>query len=179
MAEKNIRNTHPNNLGISQIFICLHPIPSGLLFDLCILELANCSQSRNYLVPCFPDPLQPDPLQPDPLLPRSPLVSCLLSSVFCVLPSPLRPLVSYWPRPALYICRDSSTNPPLFCKTNPMSKIGKMNRSPATQKTYGNKQRTMNNERCSKQTQSNPIPPPPNFAAPAHHPHQASLQTTQ
>jgi len=31
----------------------------------------------------------------------------------------------------------------------------------------------------AKQTQSKPIPLPPNFAAPAHYLHEASLQTTQ
>jgi len=45
MPEKTIKNTHPNNLGILQFWI--------LPFDFCILELANCSQSRNYLPPLF------------------------------------------------------------------------------------------------------------------------------
>jgi hypothetical protein len=40
--------------------------------------------------------------------------------------------------------------------------MGKMTISTATLKAYANKQRTMNNERYSKQTQSNPIPRPAN-----------------
>jgi len=38
-------------------------------------------------------------------------------------------------------------------------KMGNINISTVTTKCYVNKQRTMNNERHSKQTQSNPIPP--------------------
>jgi len=40
-------------------------------------------------------------------------------------------------------------------------KMGKMTISTATIKAYANKQRTMNHERHSKQTQSNPIPSRP------------------
>jgi len=40
-------------------------------------------------------------------------------------------------------------------------KMGKMNISTVTTKCYVNKQRTMNHERHSKQTQSNPIPSRP------------------
>ena len=39
-------------------------------------------------------------------------------------------------------------------------KIGKISISTAILTAYVNKQRTMNNERCSKQTQSKPISPP-------------------
>jgi hypothetical protein len=52
--------------------------------------------------------------------------------------------------------KQTQTNP-----NEPNFKIGKINISTATLKSYANKQRTMNNERYSKQTQSNPIPPPP------------------
>jgi len=41
-------------------------------------------------------------------------------------------------------------------------KMGSINISTARTKAYANEQRTMSNERYSKQTQSNPIPPPPN-----------------
>jgi hypothetical protein len=37
--------------------------------------------------------------------------------------------------------------------------MGNINISTATVKAYANKQRTINNERYPKQTQSNPIPP--------------------
>jgi hypothetical protein len=40
-------------------------------------------------------------------------------------------------------------------------KMGNIDISTARAKAYANKQRTMNNERYPKQTQSNPIPPPP------------------
>jgi hypothetical protein len=39
-------------------------------------------------------------------------------------------------------------------------KMGNINISTARTKAYANKQRTMNNERYPKQTQSNPISPP-------------------
>jgi len=42
--------------------------------------------------------------------------------------------------------------------------MGNINISTARTKSYDNEQQTMNNERCSKQTQSNPIPPPPSCA---------------
>jgi len=43
-------------------------------------------------------------------------LSCLLSPVFCLLPCPpILPSLA-----ALYTCRDSSTNPPVFRKTNPI-----------------------------------------------------------
>jgi len=47
----------------------------------------------------------------------------------------------------------------IIAQNKPNFKMGKMTISPATTKSYLNEQRTMNNERCSKQTQSNPIPP--------------------
>jgi len=43
-------------------------------------------------------------------------------------------------------------------------KMGNVNISTARTRAYANKQRTMSNERHSKQTQSNPIPPPPGSA---------------
>src|SRR4030042_3669513 len=43
----------------------------------------------------------------------------------------------------------------------PNFKIGKKDISTATTTSYHNELRTMNNERYSKRTQSNPIPPPP------------------
>jgi hypothetical protein len=54
------------------------------------------------------------------------------------------------PAPPQYAIRD--TNP-----IKPNFKIGKMNISTAIIKAYANEQRTMSNERYSKQTQSNPI----------------------
>jgi len=47
----------------------------------------------------------------------------------------------------------------IIAQNKPNVKMGKMTISPATTKPYLNEQQTMNNERCSKQTQSNPIPP--------------------
>jgi len=45
----------------------------------------------------------------------------ILSPVFCLLPYlPILPILPSLP--ALYICRGSSTNRPVFCKTNPISK---------------------------------------------------------
>jgi len=55
---------------------------------------------------------------------------------------------------------------PLFMQNKANFKIGKMNISTATLKAYANKQRTMNNERYSKQTQSKPILPPQNAIRP-------------
>jgi len=46
-------------------------------------------------------------------------------------------------------------------QNKPNFKMGKMTISPATTKPYLNEQQTMNNERCSKQTQSNPKLSPP------------------
>ena len=53
-------------------------------------------------------------------------------------------------------CQESS----ITAQNKPNFKMGKMTISPVTTKPYLKEQRTMNNERCSKQTQSNPIPPP-------------------
>jgi len=69
-------------------------------------------------------------------------VFCLLSPVFC----PTRP--SY---PA---CQDFNGS---IMQNKPNFKMGNINISTATPKTYANKQRTMSNKRHSKQTQSNPI----------------------
>jgi len=44
-------------------------------------------------------------------------------------------------------------------QNKPNFKMGKMNIRAATVKAYAKEQRTMNNERYSKQTQTNPIPP--------------------
>ena len=48
----------------------------------------------------------------------------------------------------------------IIAQNKPNFKMGKMTISPATTKPYLNEQQTMNNERCSKQTQSTPIPSP-------------------
>jgi hypothetical protein len=53
-----------------------------------------------------------------------------------------------------YEIRDTNPN-------EPNVKIGKMKISAEIVRVYANQQRTMNNERYSKRTQSNPIPPPP------------------
>jgi len=45
----------------------------------------------------------------------------------------------------------------IIAQNKPNVKMGKMTISPATLKSYANEQQTTNNERCSKQTQSNPI----------------------
>jgi hypothetical protein len=76
-------------------------------------------------------------------------ISCLLS--FTQIPYPTTPLQL---SSALYKSPHSAQN-------KPNVKIGKMTISPATTKSYLNEQRTMNNERCSKQTQSNPKLSPP------------------
>jgi len=57
-------------------------------------------------------------------------------------------------RDTQHAIRKSNPNKPNF-------KIGKMKISTAITKAYANEQRATNNERYSKQTQSNPIPPPP------------------
>jgi hypothetical protein len=49
----------------------------------------------------------------------------------------------------------------IITQNKPNVKIGKMTISPATTKPYLKEQQTMNNERCSKQTQSNPKLSPP------------------
>jgi hypothetical protein len=49
----------------------------------------------------------------------------------------------------------------LFAQNKPNVKMGNIDVSAARTKAYAKKQRTINNERYSKQTQSNPIPPPP------------------
>ncbi len=67
----------------------------------------------------------------------------------------------------------------IIAQNKPNFTMGNINISTARTKAYAKEQRTMNNERYPKQTQSKPIPLPPDFAAPAHYPHQGSLQTTQ
>jgi hypothetical protein len=57
-------------------------------------------------------------------------------------------------------------------QNKPNFKMGNINISTVTTKAYAKEQRTMNNERYSKQTQSNPIPPPP--PAPGKNPESRS-----
>jgi len=128
MAEKNIKNTHPNNLGILQFWI-LH-------LDFCILL-----QAAHPAVACFR--FLPSLYSSLPFL-------CLVlftPSCLCVLVAKTRTLQL---SSVLY-------KSPLFMQNKPNFKIGKMNISTATLMAYANKQRTMNNERYSKQTQSKPI----------------------
>ena len=97
-------------------------------------------------------------------------VSCLLSSVFRLLDS-----ASCLPSPARsahpsQIASDLQMSSALyksasFLQNKPNFKMGNINISTARTKAYANEQRTMSNERYPKQTQSNPIPPPPKFAA--------------
>jgi hypothetical protein len=80
-------------------------------------------------------------------------VSCLLSSVSCPI------------RPSCPVCR-RSTNVEralqivLFLQNKPNFKMGNINISTARTKAYANEQRTMSNERYSKQTQFKPNPIP-------------------
>ncbi len=74
-----------------------------------------------------------------------------------ILSNPHNPRIRRFPLRPLYTCRGSSTNRPVFLQNKPNVKIGKMTVSIATLKAYAKKQRTMINERYSKQTQSKPI----------------------
>ena len=64
--------------------------------------------------------------------------------------------VIYVPIRGLYNCRESSTNQAYFMQNKANVKIGKMNASCYTIKDYDKKQRTINNERYSKQSQNKP-----------------------
>ena len=75
-------------------------------------------------------------------------VSCLLSSVFCLPPYP--PILPSLPRIHESIMQNKAN-----------VKMGNINISTARTKAYANEQRTMSNDHYPKQTQSNPIPPPP------------------
>ncbi len=57
---------------------------------------------------------------------------------------------------SLYICRESSTNSPLFMQNKPNFRKARMNVSLAITRNYNNEQRTMNNERLCK---TKPIKP--------------------
>ncbi len=59
---------------------------------------------------------------------------------------------------SLYICRESSTNSPLFMQNKPNLPDAQMNVNTVITKDYENKPRL---PAPPKQTQSNPIPPPP------------------
>ena len=50
---------------------------------------------------------------------------------------------------------------PCFLQNKANFKMGNINISTARTKAYAHEQQTMDNERYPKQTQSNPIPPPP------------------
>jgi len=63
------------------------------------------------------------------------------------------------PKPAALQVSSTLDKSPLFAQNKPNVKIGRITISPATTEPYLNKQRTMNNEHHSKQTQTNPIPP--------------------
>jgi len=115
-----------------------------------IIITLNRPKSPNYLIPC-----SSDPLQPVPLIPRFPLLS--LSPVFCILSfSCLRVFVANVR--ALQLS-NALYKSPLFMQNKPNVKIGKMTISPAKTRPYLNEQQTTNNERCSKQTQTNPNKP--------------------
>jgi hypothetical protein len=120
MAEKNIKNTHPKNLGILQFWI-LH-------FDFSTLLQAY--------YPAYPA-----------LLAACALVSYPLCS-YALVPCALLPFVP--------LCLGGHQS---IMQNKANVKMGNINISTAKIKAYANKQRTMNNERYSKQTQSNPIPP--------------------
>jgi hypothetical protein len=83
------------------------------------------------------------------LLPNTSILPSLPLVLLFLIPCTLLPFVPSW------LC-----GPESIMQNKPNVKMGKINISTATLKTYANKQRTMNNERYSKQTQSNPILPP-------------------
>ena len=86
------------------------------------------------------------------------MVNCIMATETQILPNPRRPKNPSPPNlPALYTCRESSTNQPVFSQNKPNFKMGNIDISTATTKAYANEQRTMSNERYSKQTQSKPI----------------------
>jgi len=122
----------------------------SLFMEASIIITLNRPKSPNYLIPC-----SSDPLQPVPLIPRFPLLS--LSPVFCILSfSCLRVFVANVR--ALQLS-NALYKSPLFMQNKPNVKIGKMTISPAKTRPYLNEQQTTNNERCSKQTQTNPNKP--------------------
>jgi len=178
MAGKNIKNTHPNNLGILEFWI-LH-------FDFSILHQAGHPAAASFrFLPSLYSSL--------PFL-------CLV--LLC--PSPLRAFVSWWPSvnyakrtqfpkpqnphnpfypkdlhqysPSPPSKKQTQTNPipphresienrvssikypALFMQNKPNFKMGNIDISTASTKSYANEQRTINNERYSKQTQTKPIP---------------------
>jgi len=97
------------------LLLSLSPVSCLLSSVFCLLSSVSCLLSS---VSCLLSP-----------------VSCLLSPVSCLLSSVSRLLSSVsrllpyppiLPRlPALYKCQARSTNPPVFCKTKPMSKWAK------------------------------------------------------
>lgn len=83
MAEKNIKNTHPNNLDIPQFCICLHPglpllvspVPCESVFRILSpvsypgsLSSPSCLQFMTQL--CKTNPIPKSPEFPQPLLPQ-------------------------------------------------------------------------------------------------------------
>jgi len=154
MAEKNIKNTHLNNLGILQFWICLHTIPGESVFR--ILSSVSCLLSSTQhaypalLVPCALIFFVPLCLRgQDPRSTNHPFF-CKTNPISKT-PKPTQPLFPQRFTPVLRSAPPPKTNP-----NEPNVKVGKMNISIAAVKPYANEQRPMNNERYSKQTQFKP-----------------------
>jgi len=88
-----------------------------------------------------------------PIPPHRASLVWILSPVSCLLPYP--------PRLALYTCRASSTNPPLFCKTNPILTATKPTQPSLPQRVTKENHHCPLEENKPNRTQTNPIKPNP------------------
>ena len=153
------------NLGHSDFEIVSDSCPPS--FWRIVLRISDFKLSAplspNSLIPCSADPLQPVPLIPRSLLLSLSPVSCLLSSVFCLpssvfcLPSSALPAHPSQIAGALQMS-SALYKSTCFLQNKANVKMGNINISAARTKGYAKEQRTISNERYSKQTQSNPIP---------------------
>jgi len=137
-------NSSPPSLHSYQWTISLCSLPSLWLFPSCLCALVAMSQL------CKTKPISSTPKPMQPPLPER--VTPILRSASPPKNKPKQSQSSNAIRNTQYAIRN--TNP-----IKPNFKMGNINLSTATVKAYAKEQRTMNNERHSKQTQSNPIPP--------------------
>jgi hypothetical protein len=96
----------------------------------------------------------PNPANAGIPIPQEPIINNQSSIVN--IESPPEPGQNH-PTSTIKVCPPKAESS-IIAQNKPNVKIGKMTISPATTKPYLNEQQTMNNERYSKQTQSNPIP---------------------
>jgi hypothetical protein len=118
------------------------------------LRLLKTLEHPNAADPATPNPLNCNPAHAGIPIHQEPIINNQ-SSIVNIESTP-KPGQNH-PTSTIQACPPKAESS-IIAQNKPNVKIGKMTISPVTTKPYLNEQRTTNNERDSKQTQSNPIP---------------------